>query len=636
MNYLAWLLGKIYECFEVFMMLSLKKKLLLSAAIVVGVSQFGFIASADPVDESQVRHNHIVPGGPISDNQIADLKQAASTMKQSVAASPFIIETAEGKKASELLSKMQNDLLTLNNLSYNKVKGGGDYLKFEVHDQEALQAKGWTMKGFTGLEGRYSTFEDLSGLVAHNAKENVIVVALHGTATVDDELTKENNGAGWQTNFDAEKIPAKQVKQEFTKDLYVKTMKDLKDAAEKENIPELRKFLKSIKAEEFNGENLEKAKKMIADLMAENKMDLDIGRNILHNIRMKQEIVDYLDKTGCNLEGQIHKGFAKKWYSSKKEVVELLKETLAGMTPEQRRTVKIIITGHSMAGGTGSLAQADLTANHGKELFGEDFDNKTWGTFNGYLLSKARTGDSDYVKFFHKHVGKDYLAVQDCDGDPVTFASGDKEVAKLIHEMIPAAGEILAKSMAGYADEGHYLIDDAQETWERSLALYKDSGIAIDDFATLDEAVNYLASWMVDEKKIPAALVSNKPQRSAWNPLNKFARWYNVYKTGSMIKGAMKGDEKAKKKAATLLGRRLAFIHYGHHDDAMGAVFNPAVVGRDLNKMLARGHEYEKNKEAKHAAEKQKAKDVRAEKAEQKKVMLQEKADKRKKVKAEE
>jgi hypothetical protein len=546
--------------------------------------------------EERLRSHHQAPHAVFSDEQIDRLHKATEQMKQNISIH-LIRETTNGKVASQLLKNMQDPLLRMNELSYNMVKGGGKFLQFAVNEQEKLQAEGWTIKGFTGLEVDRSTFEDLSGIVCYNPSLNVITVVYHGTA---------NNAEGWETNFDAHKIEGKKVLKELQKDMYDETRKSLKAVSQKSNITELKKFLKDIESKDFGKENILQAQKMVEQLVAENKIETELGNHLLHQFRMKVDLIDYMEKTGVKVEGEIHKEFTKKYYSTKQEVLGLLKETLATMTPEQKKNVKIIFSGHSQAGETGNLALADITTNHGKELFGADFDNQKSGNFNGYFLSAARVGDKNYAKWIHQNVGRDFIARQNVAGDPVPIAAADEQVTQLFQK-IPAAGKILAKAAGNYEDTGHLLYDDGHEAWTRAKEIYKEEGVLLRDFEDLDNAIHHLTRYIIDEEKIPQALVSNKTKHSSWNPFAKIQDWWNVYSMGRKIQNAL-SDENEKAQLEKLLNRRFSHFHYGLEIDAMGPVFSPAVVGRDLDKMLEYGRQQELSKAQKHVEAKKSAK----------------------------
>lgn len=539
-----------------------------------------------PEKESQVVRKPVQPMDK-EEVQTTITKRLAEELSSGLV-EPLVKITHAGRQVSPFLKDLQDALLRMNDLSYNLVKGAGKYMEFNVNEMEKLQKEGWRIKGFTGLEGRRNTFEDLSGIICYHPEKNVITVVFHGTAS---------NVEGWETNFDGQRFKPWKIQQEFSKDLFEDALQQLKTSgANKSNLKAFKEFMQNkLKHEDLSIVNVNRAKDMLQDLISANRIDNDLGGDLLHRFKLKLEMMEYTAQNGVKVEGEVHKGFFKKYMSTKPEVLGLLKEFINNMTPEQKKAVKIVFTGHSQAGGLGNIALADITANHGKELFGPDFDNRSSGKFYGYLLSAARAGNKDYVKWMHENIGKDYVVRQNVQGDPVPIASGDREMAKLLRELIPGAGEVLS-TLADYDDVGHLLLDDGNEAWQRAKNLYGKEELSLDEFDKLDDAVHYIASWLVEEKSIPEFITSKKS--TTWNPITKIKTWWNTAKAVSLINEARKGDEKARSKLAKLLEQRYAHLHYGHHREGMGAVFTPNVVGRDLDKMLQKGETHEMNRQA--------------------------------------
>jgi hypothetical protein len=348
----------------------------MSTAIIVGVNHFGFIASADPVDDAQVKRAHIAPAGPMSQEQAAHLKQASATMQKSVRTSQLTDNTASGKAGTKLRT-MQDDLTRLNSLSENLDKGKSRFLDFAVNEQEKLEQEGWRVKGFQGLAAK-SQSGDMSGLVGYNREKNIITVVYNGTA--DDT--------------DGRKVTSKKLIGEVKDDLYAETVKQLNSVADQHgsdtDFADLKKFVKSLKAKNFGKDQLNEAQDKVQRLVAAKKIDAEEGANLLQQLRAKADFIRYLEQTGCKFEGTVSHATAKQYYSTKQEVLSVIKDITDGMSDAQRKTVKVVVSGGTeQANAVGSLALADLTANHGKELFGQNFDNKTWSTFHAKLDSSA-------------------------------------------------------------------------------------------------------------------------------------------------------------------------------------------------------------------------------------------------------
>lgn len=228
---------------------------------------------------------------------------------------------------------------------------------------------------------------------------------------------------------------------------------------------------------------------------------------------------------------------------------------------------------------------------------GANFDNEASGTFAGYFLSAARAGDKSFKKWTHDQVGQDQIARQNVNGDPVPIASGDVEVAKMLKELVPAAGETLER-LAGYDDAGHLLLDPGHETWQRAKGIYGQNKVNLSQFDKVDDAVSYLASYIVSEA--PEYLVGQKTQPVGFfsSPFKWISQRWNAASMANLIRKSMKGDEVAKATLMDVLTKRFAHLHYGfdHGEIAgtkIGAVFTPAIVGKDLDKMLEIGQAHE-------------------------------------------
>ncbi len=530
---------------------------------------------------------------------------ATPTLKSEWRAQRSLIQVNElGKKSSAFLKEIQDTLLRMNDLSYNLVKGEGKYLDFAVNEQERLQEEGWMMKGFKGLEGRLSDFIDMSGLVAYHPEKNIIAIVYHGTA---------GNKDGWMTNLDGTQFEARKLLRELQRDLHAGVLAVLKAATDASDVTQLKGFLREFRPKQFDKARIAQFQTLTNQLANDRVIQPELAEDLQDLIRLKLEFMDYVESTKAFIKGRVHKGFTKKYYSTKKEVLGLVQHFLnMADAAGKKNDVSIVTSGHSQAGGTASQAVADLTANHGKELFGPDFNNRTSGNFSAYLLSAARVGDRDYVQWMHDAVGVDNIARQNVKGDPVPVASGDRDFAKLLREMLPGVGELLAL-MADYDDAGHLLLDDGDEAWRRAKELYAHEGLSVSDFDSIDDSVRYVASWLVNEKAVPSFIVGESPTKASWlfQPWAKFRTWIDTYRVIRIVKKAIAGDVKAQTKIADLIQQRYGHLHYGFYKQGLGASFDPRVVGRDIELMLQRGEEHQKAKRLQKEANKRALKEAK-------------------------
>jgi hypothetical protein len=516
----------------------------------------------------------------------------------SAAPSPqaFIQMDDQGKLTpSPFFEEMQDTLLRLNDLSYNLVKVGPEYLRRADEEMEQLKAEGWRLVGFGGLEGRRNTYGDLSGLVCFHQEKNRVVVVYHGTA---------GNKDGWGTNFDGQKMRAYEIQKEFYKDLVEEVLahieaaklgplerrrlKGLTDYIEKSlehnSVEERHRYESLVLTEAIEGHARLKL------LISSQKVKPELGQALDDAFFNKIELMKDVETLGIKIKGQVHKGFLKKYLSTKFSLLGLLKKFINSKT-------QVVFTGHSQAAALGELALADMVGNHLADLLLVGLDNLESGMFAGYFLSGARTGDTVFKNWVHENVGQNQIARQNVNGDPVTIALGDKKIAEWLLGNVPAAGEAL-QDLVGYDDVGRLLLDLPLEVWLRAYAQYELSDASLARFRTLDDAIRVLGKTIVEE--LPE-FIQGKPNKVVgfFGSIKNF--FSGIWNTGSMInlvKKAAQGDAKAREELADLIKKRFAHLHYGFdygfvNKTHVGAVFAPRIVGRDLKRMLEQGRLHE-------------------------------------------
>lgn len=506
---------------------------------------------------------------------------------------PFVLEDESGLiRVSSFIKSEQDTLLIMNDLSYNLIKDAQTQMKLNFKTMEKLKTLGWQMVGFSGLEGRRNTYPDMSGMIFYNPKRNLIIVVYRGTG---------GNKDGWDTNFDAAKINPYKIQKEFCKDLYDEVVEIVRSSDHYEALKGIKKIIRKAQEDDLNLAKANETYSKVTSYIKEQNLEEHMTVGIINAFDQKLELMSTVDKIGSNIEGEVHKGFLKKYLSTKNEVLGILKNHIKGMSPDQKKKLKIIFTGHSQAGATGNLALTDICINHGKELFGKKFKNQTDFRFYGYYLSAARAGDKAYRKWVHQHLGKSFIIRQNVEGDPTPVSSGDEKMAEYV-ERIPVIGEILAKRIAQFDDTGYLLLDDGHKVWKRARDLYEQEGYDIDKFTEVEDFVRYLASWVIeDQSAIPKYLAPKKDGDSfLWSPLRWTKSRIKAAKTFNLIRQSFNGDQEALKELEALKDlfiSRYAHLHYGHHKPEIGAAFDPYVVGRDLDSMAIRGKKHIEEKQ---------------------------------------
>ncbi len=512
---------------------------------------------------------------------------------------PFVLlDDEQTFRVSPFLKSEQDTLLRMNDLSYKLIKDADAQIKLTVVEMEQLKTLGWEVRGFSGLEGRRNTYPDLSGMVFFHPINNLMVIVYRGTA---------GNKDGWDTNFDATKMGAHKVQREFCKDLFDEVLELIRTSEQPKQYKRIKKIIRAAQKDEYGLKKAKEIQSKVVSFCKSKELEDELTRDILNAFSMKLELMTNVDKTKSHMVGEVHKGFLKKYLSTKREVLEIIKANVNSLPAAQRAKLKIIFTGHSQAGATGNLALADICGNHGKEIFGPKFDNKKTFNFYGYFLSAARAGDKDYKKWVHEKVGREFIIRQNVEGDPTPVSSGDEKMGELMAR-IPVIGEILAKRITQYDDTGYLLLDDGHKTWKRARNLYEREGFDINKFEETEDMVRYLASWVVnDEESVPKFIAPKQEKTSFfWSPIKWIRNRVKTARTLNHIRNAIMGDKEAAKKLeglSDLILTRYAHLHYGHYRPGTGAAFDPEVVGRDLDAMAKRGHKHELKRSGKEAGD---------------------------------
>jgi hypothetical protein len=297
-------------------------------------------------------------------------------------------------------------------------------------------------------------------------------------------------------------------------------------------------------------------------------------------------------------QGSVHLGFMQKSVSMVDEVAGILKEF--GVNENS----KVLVSGHSQAGGTGAQTLALLAESYGDELFGEGFDNKKTNNLSGYFFSMARAGDQDYADYVNDMIGKDNVIRHNVHGDPVPIANGNEAFANLIKNLSPVVYGLMYKNM-GFGDIGTLALQDGHETYLEAKKLYAADGYDVSKFDTLDLALQYIAGKAAKGApievigKVTEAEFLKQPFTWLDQKLNTgIADKIAVYKMVKKIYNAtVKGDEATQKELADLFTKRYAPFHLGYEegmkkDTLMGAHFKPELI-LDTDKCLEAGRKHE-------------------------------------------
>jgi hypothetical protein len=186
--------------------------------------------------------------------------------------------------------------------------------------------------------------------------------------------------------------------------------------------------------------------------------NLDAGKSLARDI-------------GLEMPGQVHRGIALKYQTSRANMQEALDTFINSMNSYQKSTLKIFVTGHSQGGSLASLAIGDLVAHYGKKIFGPQFDNKKSNTFFGYFLAPARVyGDERSFDWVNDQVGINNMIRHNVKHDIVPNM-GLGRTGEWWLRKVPFIGEELADKYAGYKSVGLLALDKTGDAFNRKSVL---------------------------------------------------------------------------------------------------------------------------------------------------------------------
>ncbi|MGB0935098.1 MAG: lipase family protein [Alphaproteobacteria bacterium] len=498
---------------------------------------------------------------------------------------PAITRDEDGKvRIAAHISAKYDFLKDLNDLSYAIVKGE----KRSIEIMNDLQKEGYIIKSFGGLEGTRSTYGDLSGLVLI-APDGDVYVAIHGTATVDDgiEIEGKNQGlmAGWETNFDGELVLAKPefMNKGYCREMFNELLRYSKDLGGPSVLTET---LEGMLYEDVVGYDQAKIMEATINAMIEKgQVSGELAKKLSNALFTQLRVMEYVNNNPRLFEGKVHNGFARKVYSYMPDLENVMTEIQQKMGFKGR----VYITGHSMGGG--------LAVGTAEALMNLPSLNIKRGQLQAVGFSAARFGDEKFAKAFDEKVGNEnYLRHNVADGDPVPIASGDTAMKALL-EKVPALGRALG-TFAGFADVGTLIYDDGASVWERAKEKYsgnpkyKDLVPMADVFAS---TIKYALSWVGVE--VPETFAEAE-KKFAWYDL--WGRGKHAYQKAKfvwMVAKAARGNEDAIKDLSTVAAMRYGGLHFGHVDDNGDAVFNPAVVGTNIQEMAEKGDQHQSSRQ---------------------------------------
>jgi hypothetical protein len=497
---------------------------------------------------------------------------------------PLVIEKNGKPQVTNTFADMAMVNLLANHLSYCLVKGN---VELAEEPMDKLLAMGWEKVGmFSALEGKYLNFSTTAGMVLYHKEKNMYTVVWHGTAS---------NGAGWESNVDAELIEtagtslSRNVVSSLNLELHA--VLDAEIAANKGNkdLIGTLNYLKSlVNSTEKNAAQLRALFDIfrnglpdIADNAYDRNQKSDKDKaNALKNVSLKEKIesvfavkLETLDmvernQSGMNFEGKTHRGFTLKVASGQEELDQILSRHAQSLNEHQRKSARVVLTGHSMAGALAKISAVALM-NRFENIFGQKLDNNKEHRILVHALSAAAVGDENFKNYVEGTLGKANIFDQKCDKDNVPKAFLTNGLHAFL-ESIPIVGKELASltgKYKGYAKQiGYAAVDTYADVKARAEALYPSKGFVsgakeLGQHLVSDVANNLSpAQYKADVQAELDAVAKEKGRVSKWDKVKAHGK--KLLKRGALIV-ASPVIAAAKVIAPMVVRNKVEVPHYG-------------------------------------------------------------------------
>ncbi|OJW50324.1 MAG: hypothetical protein BGO67_00135 [Alphaproteobacteria bacterium 41-28] len=140
---------------------------------------------------------------------------------------------------------------------------------------------------------------------------------------------------------------------------------------------------------------------------------------------------------GFNFDGQVHRGFAERYESSKEDMYKIITQIYNGLDEKAKSDFQITFTGHSLAGGIATIGYADASTDLAKKLWGGNYRNTVGNRIRGFAMSPPRAFDEEAVTALTTEAGINNLIIDTNDLDPVSMVGPGRTVTKWLETSSP-------------------------------------------------------------------------------------------------------------------------------------------------------------------------------------------------------
>ncbi len=228
--------------------------------------------------------------------------------------------------------------------------------------------------------------------------------------------------------------------------------------------------------------------------------------------------------TDFNLEGKVHRGFLRKYSTASQELMNLIDNRLETLSTEQRKQIKIYVTGHSQGAALAQLATAHLIqhlSSRHPDLLSDSLAEREGKTnvgvnrVNGWFLGAPAVFDRVVGKsFVEKRVGRNNMIRQNVRGDLVPNLS--KPLRKFTGADYGGLGVLLyQKGLEAFKDAVYLNFQGVLQNLYEGELTYAFKQLTWDFLKLLGSAPHFVSATEYRGHGFTPVMVHSEPQKMA-------------------------------------------------------------------------------------------------------------------------